>query len=125
MSKTYATVDEYVELYGEPSDQDSLVACLENATRLIDSTLGGKHRSAADVDPGNLMQVCRDVAHRQLGDGAGAPYGVTQWTQSATPYSESMTFANPNRDAYLTKSEKLLLGIGFARLASAPLGWSA
>lgn len=122
---TYATFVDYEELYGAPSDQDRLAACLENATRLIDATLAAKGRSAETVDRGALMQVCRDVAYRQLGDGSQAPYGVTQWVQAATPYSESMSFANPTRDAYLTKSEKLLLGVGgAARMSSAAVGWS-
>lgn len=37
---------------------------------------------------------------------------LTQWSQSASPYSESMTFVNPNNDLYFKKNELALLGLG-------------
>lgn len=43
---------------------------------------------------------------------------VSQYSQSASPYSESFTFANPAGDLYLTKAEKKRLGIIGARYFS-------
>lgn len=124
MSKPYATVDDYAARYGEPSDPDRLAQCLADASRLIDAVLEQHGKEPHEVDRSKLVQVCRSVAHRAMGEGTTAPAGVSQYTMSATPYSETFTFANPNSDAYLTKNEKALLGIGRARLASVPLGWS-
>lgn len=124
MPKTYATVDEYAARYGEPSDSARLAQCLADASRLIDAVLEQHGKEPHEVDRSKLMQVCRSVAHRAMGEGTTAPAGVSQYTMSATPYSETFTFANPNSDAYLTKNEKALLGIGRSRLASVPLGWS-
>lgn len=36
---------------------------------------------------------------------------ATQWSQSASPYSESMTFTNPASDLYFKKSELQMLGL--------------
>lgn len=38
--------------------------------------------------------------------------GVTQNSQTAGSYTESMTYSNPDGDLYLTSSEKRSLGIG-------------
>ena len=122
--RTYATVEDYAARYGEPSDATKLEQCLADASRLIDAVLENHGREACRVDRSKLMQVCRNVANRTMGDEAPLPAGVSQYTMTATPYSESMTFANPNLDAYLTKQEKALLGIGRARLASVAAGWS-
>lgn len=125
MPKTYATVDDYVAEFGEPSDRDKLVQLLADATRLIDSALWQHFKEARDVDRSNLMQACRSVAHRAYGDKNAIPPGISQYTMSAAPYSETLTVANPDSAAWLNKSEKMLLGIaGRARLASVPLGWS-
>ncbi len=37
---------------------------------------------------------------------------ANQWSQSASPYSESMTFTNPGGDLFIKKNELLLLGLG-------------
>lgn len=36
---------------------------------------------------------------------------ATQWSQAASPYSESMTFTNPASDLYFKKSELQMLGL--------------
>ena len=41
---------------------------------------------------------------------------VSQYTQSAVGYSETMAYANPNGDMYLTAQEKSSLGIGRQRM---------
>jgi len=35
-----------------------------------------------------------------------------QWSQAASPYSESMTFTNPSNDLFFKRNELLLLGLG-------------
>lgn len=121
----YATAAEYAARFGAPSDPARLDECLADASRLIDAVLASHGRDPSTVDPGALMQVCRSVASRTLGDGAVAPPGVTQYSMTASPYAESWTVANPNLDAYLTKSERTMLGLGRARMASVAAGWSS
>lgn len=122
--KTYASATDYEERYGAVADAERLSQCLADATRLIDSVLEFHGRDPWQVDKSRLMQVCRSAASRIYGeDGSDAPAGVKQYTMSATPYSESFTYANPNLDAYLTKAEKHMLGIGRARLSSVAVGW--
>lgn len=41
--------------------------------------------------------------------------GVGQFQQSAGPFAQNLTFANPGGDLYLTKAEKSALGIGGQR----------
>lgn len=119
----FATVEDYAARFGEPADPAVLAECLEDATRLIASELAAAGSDPAEVDPGVLMQVCREVAHRAVGGGA-VPFGVSQLTQTAGPYSGSYSFANPTGDAYLTKAERRMLGlVGAARAASVSVGW--
>ena len=42
---------------------------------------------------------------------------VSQFSQSASPYSASVTFANPTGDLYLTRQEKAWLGLKRQKLA--------
>lgn len=80
-------------------------------------------RRAVVVDPDDEVQasVLRSVtcaaAARCLSAAAvadGAP--VSQWTQTATPYSTSYIFSNPNGDIYLTKQELRALGLAGGRV---------
>ena len=121
--KTYASTSDYEERYGAVADTERLSQCLADATRLIDSVLEFHGRDPWQVDKGRLMQVCRSAASRIYDDAGDAPAGIKQYTMSATPYSESFTYSNPNLDAYLTKAEKQMLGIGRARLSSVAVGW--
>ena len=47
--------------------------------------------------------------------------GVTQTQQTAGPFSQGVSFANPSGDLYLTKGEKQRLGIGVQRAFSIDL----
>lgn len=114
----FASVEQYEARYGTVPDASALRACLEDATALIASAL--EARGIAWADPseamaGRLMRVCRQVAHRAM-DAAPAgtdfaPYGVTQASQSAGGYSLSYSFGNPYGEAFLTASEKRMLGL--------------
>lgn len=55
---------------------------------------------------------CNMVIRSMQGRDSAVPIGMSQWSQTAGPYSESMTVANPAGDLYLTKGEKRMLGLG-------------
>lgn len=63
--------------------------------------------------PRTLKRIACDMAMRVLlADSGPAPAGVTQFTDTTGPFSNSYTFANPTGDLYLRDTEKRLLGIG-------------
>lgn len=63
----------------------------------------------------NLVTVTCDVVRRAM----SVPTDfqpVSQYTQSAVGYSETMSYSNPNGDLFLTAQEKSSLGIGRQRM---------
>lgn len=87
-------------------------------------------RARVAVDPGdavqadNLRAVCASMVARAMASSAvadGAP--VSQWTQTATPYSTSYIFPNPSGDLYLTRQERRSLGLTGGRAGCARVAW--
>lgn len=63
--------------------------------------------------PRTLKRIACDMVMRvMLADTGPAPAGVTQFTGTTGPFSNSYTFANPTGDLYLRDMEKRQLGIG-------------
>lgn len=125
----FATVEDYEVLYGEVDDSDVLLAYLTDATDVMMAEL-----DASGIDYANptedyayrLMRVCRTMTHRAIGDAAddGAmdgppviPFGATQFSQTAGPYTRSATMGNPYGDLFMTAEEKYALGIGVPKAA--------
>lgn len=69
-------------------------------------------RIAADEIDAALPRLvaCEMVKRSMLSGLTGA--GVAQTQQTAGPFSQSQTFANPTGNLYLTKQERRLLGVG-------------
>lgn len=114
----FASVEDYEARYGTVTDAQTLEACLEDATALMQAALearGIDWRDPSEEYADRLMRVCRQVAHRALdASPAGtdyAPYGVTQASQSAGGYSVSYSFGNPYGDSFLSASERRMLGL--------------
>lgn len=69
------------------------------------------------VDPNDEQQdallktVCCNMVIRAMSATESDMFGVSQSSMTAGPYSQSMNYANPSGDMYLTKMEKRLLGI--------------
>lgn len=109
----FATVADYESRFGEVEDESRLEVFLNDASVMMAVEMG-----AAGVDYANaqeplasaIVAVCCEVAHRSMGARPDL-YGVTNYSQGATDYSESFTYANPNGDMYLTKTQKRMLGI--------------
>lgn len=75
-----------------------------------------------DVQSAILKDVTCEVVRRSLSSqnvADGMP--VSQFTETATPYSNSYTFSNANGDVYLTRQEKELLGLVGGRAVFAPM----
>lgn len=70
-----------------------------------------------EVQAHNLLSItCEVVKRAMLPSVDSAP--ATNYSQGAGGYTESITYANPTGDLYLTSAEKKLLGIGRQRIFS-------
>lgn len=88
------------------AEQARAQVLLEDASDLIRSTC--RNWEAASEDTRKRI-TCQAVKRAMLADDQ---VGVTQTSQSVGSFSESFTFANPQGDLYLTKTEKRALGGG-------------
>lgn len=76
---------------------------------LVSAVIAGVCDAGA-VDEDVLRLVTCQVTARMLTSSANG-LGVTQDSWGASPYSGSVTYANPSGDVYLTAFEKRLLGV--------------
>ncbi|PLS26244.1 Gp19/Gp15/Gp42 family protein [Bifidobacterium parmae] len=73
----------------------------------------------AQASPATLRRVTCQMVKRAMLNADQA--GVSQGTQTANGFSESLSYSNPDGDLYLTKSEKRSLGVGVQRMWSIDL----
>lgn len=111
---TYATVEDVQARMTRDLSTDEQAVCtalLEDAAVMIDSIASG---AAADA---KKVVSCRMVI-RALGDGSsgGVPMGATQGSMSGLGYSQSWTIGGGGStgELYLSKADRLLLGVGNA-----------
>lgn len=120
----FATVEQYEARFGEVADESVLEECLADASAAIRMAL------PATVDPcdvgddmaDRLMRVCRSVANRIMPSGSDVPVGVTQMTETAGVYSQTMSYTPAYSLPKLLPSELDMLGVGGARVGWARLG---
>lgn len=75
---------------------------------------------AGDLDPELVTDIVCAMVHRSASQVDLA--GVASQQQTAGPFSQSLSFANPHGDLYLTKGERRSLGCG-QRAFTVPLGY--
>ena len=124
---TYATIEQYDARFpGRTASDETLTACLEDATAAIDETLDER-----GVDPATMgetmadrcMRVCRSVANRLLPQGASdMPQGVTQASITAVGFQQSYSFGLSYGTPKLLDSELDMLGFGRVGVGWAQLG---
>lgn len=90
---------------------------LEDASQLILDLDPHIQDRVSDV---TLRSVVCSMVKRAM-QGPAALDGVVQSQQTAGPFQQGVTFANPSGDLYLTKLEKRRLGIGVQRAFSVDL----
>lgn len=110
----FATVENVEERWRTLSADEKTRAgvLLDDASAMIRASAPGidKRISDGDLDAGvPLLVVCAMVKRAMLA--AEAP-GVKTTQETAGPFSQSFTYANPMGDLYLTAAEKKLLGVG-------------
>lgn len=122
----YATVEDLEARYGQLSDEDTAIAAvlLEDAATFLDSlvTVDPEDEHQAKV----LLRVSCSMVKRAMLASASNAFGVTEASATMGPFSQSMHYANPSGDFYLTSSERTQLGIGSGYIGSVPArieGW--
>lgn len=107
-SPPFATVDDLASRWHAFTDEERphVESMLADASDVIMTTCPGW----ASADPVTLRRIACAVAKRALlNEDTG---GVSQSTQTANGFTESLSYSNPAGDLYLTKAEKLALGCG-------------
>lgn len=112
----FATVEDYEERYGPASDRERVGVLLGDATAFIAGQPGFALAEGDEAQASALTMVACAVAHRSLSAGAWA--GLSNVSQGAGGYTASATVYNPSGDLYLTKSERVLLGLGGGRVGT-------
>ena len=121
----FATVEQYKARFGEVADEGVLEECLADASSAIRAAMPGFDFADVSEDMDDrLMRVCRSVANRIMPSGSEVPSGVTQMTETAGVYSQTMSYTPSYSLPKLLPSELDLLGIGGGRVGWARLGGS-
>lgn len=121
----YATVNDLEARWRPLSDAEKPRAevLLDDAAALIDTACPSLADRIADGDESAsraaLMVSCSIVKRAMISPVDQAP--MSQYQQTAGPFSQSGTFANPSGDLYLTKADKRLLGCGQQVAFTVPL----
>lgn len=118
----YATIDDLEARYGEvPSElSDRVDALLEDAATILDAQVA--------VDISDQQQLARlrlvscSMVNRALQAAESDAYGISQASMTAGSYTQSMSYANPSGDLYLTGTEKRMLGVGTGYILSLRAG---
>lgn len=122
--EAFATPAQYRAKYTTELDDETLAEWLGSASRVMRGELGASgidYSDPDDVFADELMDICRDVAHRAISDdgddgGMQIPYGATQVNMSAGSYSRGASFGTSGyASLFLTAAEKLALGIGMPK----------
>lgn len=105
----YATLDDLEARRGvlTTDEREKAAALLDDAAVILDGlvTVDGSEEQET-----LLMIVSCNMVSRALSTTPDA-YGVSSLSTTAGVYSESLQYANPSGDMYLTKLEKRLLGV--------------
>lgn len=112
----YATVEDLVCEVRDPAAAEKL---LERASTLIDDVIG----SGAKPSEATLKGICCAMVERALAPLGTDMYGVTQYSQTAGPYSGSMTYSNPMGELYLTREERRRLTRGTSAIFGIDPDW--
>lgn len=94
-----------------PPEDTQAGVLLEDASAIVRAECP---TAEAEVDPDVLKLVVCAMVKRAMLAGTGSD-AVSQTAQTAGPFSQQVTYANPMGNLYLTKQERRLLGCGSGR----------
>lgn len=99
------------------AEQARAEVLLADASALIRDTVP----KWGQVSDQTLRVICCAVVRRAMSVDVDLPDGVSSFNETAGPFSQQMSFANPTGDLYLTRAEKARMGVGVATAASIDL----
>ncbi|MDU1018173.1 MAG: Gp19/Gp15/Gp42 family protein [Clostridium perfringens] len=99
------------------AEQGRAAVLLGDASALIRDTIPGW----GQVSNQTLLAICCAVVRRAMSVDVDLPDGVSSFNETAGPFTQQMSFANPTGDLYLTRAEKARMGVGVATAASIDL----
>lgn len=94
-----------------PAEMETAGVLLADASQMIVDEAGG----VPAVPPRTLERIVCSMVKRAMSGPFGADLGVESTQVGAGPFQETLKFANPMGDLYLTKAERRALGIGRSR----------
>lgn len=113
----FATVDDYTQRYGEPADSDRISVLLEDASALMlsafEDVYGDYAEGTCSAFDRSAKAVCCLLVNRVVATNADM-IGATQYSQSASIYSASITYGSALGEMYLGKSDLKRLGLSGA-----------
>lgn len=123
----YAEVDD-LEARWRPLNADErarAAVLLEDAAVRLDSECLPSDPPTSQELAARKIVSCEMVKRAMASGAAGAGVGVTSIQQGAGPYQETLQFANPTGDLYLTKADRKLLRCGAQEAFTVPMvDWS-
>lgn len=124
MADPFATATDLADRWRplSPAEAARAEVLLGDASAIIRTLSPGIDAKIADdlLDPGVPKAIACAMVKRVM-QGPSDLDGVSQTQQTAGPFSQGVSFANPTGDLYLTKTEKQRLGIGVQRAANIDL----
>lgn len=121
----YATVDDLEARWRTLSaeERDRATVLLGDAGVRLDALCPPSDPPTDGEVAARLIVSCEMVKRAMASTTAGlAGVGVTSIQQGAGPYQETLQFANPTGDLYLTKADRRLLGCGSQAAFTVPMG---
>lgn len=123
MADSFASTEDLVKRWRplSPTETETAAVLLEDASVEVRLLLKRAGVPEVEVDAAAAMIVVCGMVKRSMIAGDNSP-GVTTSQETTGPFSRSFTYANPTGDLYLTKREKLLLGLGAQSAFTIPMG---
>lgn len=111
----YATVDDLAARWKELSsaEEDMASALLDDAAVMLRAIIPDLDARLADerLDADVLSLVSCRMVRRAMSAPAGFE-GVSAFNQGAGPFSQSVSFANPSGEMWVSRAERRMLGLG-------------
>ena len=115
--EAFATVEELEARWRMLDDDEKGVASalLDDATAFLHAEFARLGRTIDENDDllmANLKRVCCSITSRTFPTDQD---GITQFSVTTGPFTRSQTITNPSRDMFLTKQERVTLGLPMKR----------
>lgn len=98
-------------------DEARASVLLDDASAMLEAMVGVVDPAYSDY-MNRLKIVTCNMVIRAMSASEADTFGASNMSMTAGPYSQSFTYANPSGDMYVTKAEKVMLGITSSYIGS-------